>query len=164
MMKRLNRLMAFVALFFPLFASAQDMAVSTTFYKTFVSSANLDYMDQAKASDLLLYSESFAGKDKCRSYKSMRRAGTIMTIVGPVVFVGGVVTLIAGVLRSEDNEDQGLGLAGIGLIGMGSGAVLTGAGIPLMIVGGIKSRQYCGKSSSMIIRSGKNGVGAALVF
>lgn len=156
--------MSFVALFFPLFAGAQDVAVSTTDYKTFVSSANLEYMDRATASDLLLYSGDFAAKDKCKSYTSMKKVGTVLTIVGPVVFAGGVASLIVGVIRSEEDEDQGLGLAGIGLLGMGSGFVLTGAGVPLMIVGRIKSRQYCGKSSSMIIQSGKNGVGAALVF
>lgn len=154
----------FSFLMLPLFLNAQEL-VSVSTYKTFSSSANLDYMDQPTRADLNLTSTYAPEKDKCKTYKGMKVAGLVLTITGPVVFVGGTVLVVIGAINSEDNGDKYAGLAAVGAIGMVTGALMTGAGIPLLIVGNIKSKKYCGgKSSQLNLNTNKNGIGLAFTF
>jgi len=121
---------------------SQDLAQNNE-YKTFASSAHLDYMDQATESDLYLYSGNLMEKDKCRTYTKMKKAGLVMTIVGPIVMVGGVAMMLTGILTSDEELDVNTGLVVGGYVGIVAGALTTAGGIPLLIVGNVKSKQYC---------------------
>ena len=165
-MKNFTKLLLFLAFVLPNITFSQNEVAVATDYKTFASSANLEFTEKATADDLD-FNSYHAVKDKCQTYKSMRTAGLVMTIVGPPVFVGGVILLFSSIFDEDYyDDDAGLGRAGLGLLGMGTGAVLTGAGVPLLIVGGIKSKKYCGAKgkSSMNLGVQKSGVGAALTF
>lgn len=106
-------------------------------------------------------------KDKCRTYTKMKKAGLVMTIVGPIVMVGGVAMMLTGILTSDEELDVNTGLVVGGYVGIVAGALTTAGGIPLLIVGNVKSKQYCNgkkRSSQLNLNSGKNGVGVALAF
>ena len=164
-MKNFTKLFLFMAFTLPALTYGQNEMAHNTNIKTFASSANLSHLDVATKADLDFYNKNFAAKDKCGTYKGMRTAGIVMTIAGPVMFVGGVVLLISGLADDLDSDEDQIGRAGFGLASMATGIIVTGAGVPLMIIGGIKAKKYCpGGRTSMSLGTQKNGVGAALTF
>lgn len=165
-MKRCTTLLLLLGFLIPGTMFSQDLAQNNE-YKTFASSAHLDYMDQATESDLYLYSGNLMEKDKCRTYTKMKKAGLVMTLVGPIVMVGGVAMMLTGILTSDEELDVNTGLVVGGYVGIVAGALTTAGGIPLLIVGNVKSKQYCNgkkRNSQLNLNSGKNGVGVALAF
>lgn len=165
-MKNFTKLMFMMAFILPVLSYGQNELASNTEFKSFSSSVNLEFTEVASAADLDFNTYHLA-KDKCKTYKSMRTAGLIMTIVGPPVFIGGVVLMISTILDDDYYDNgEGLGRAGLGLLGMGTGVVLSGAGVPLLVIGSVKSKKYCNNNvrSSMNLGIQKSGVGAALTF
>ncbi len=147
----------------PLTMNGQDMADNSG-YKTFASSANLDYTDRLAESDLYLYSGNIKIQDRCKKYTNLKEVGTVMTVVGVLSFVVGIIAF-----NNAEAEDSFLFSTqeSLGLLGMGAGIGLTGAGVPIMVVGIVKSNQYCGKDGSaprLILKSSGNGAGLALTF
>ncbi len=165
-MKKLKTLILLLGFLIPFTMYGQEMADNTG-YKTFASSANLGYMDQSMGSDLNLYSGNLMAKDKCASYTKMKKAGLVMTIVGPIVMVGGIAMMVTGLITSDEDLDVNTGLIIGGYAGLVVGGLTTAAGIPLLVIGNSKSKQYCGgkkRNSQLNLNSGKNGVGVALAF
>ena len=101
----------------------------------------------------------------------MKTTGLILTIAGSVVMAGGIALILSVVetenlLGLDDGDDTDLNrlIAGYGCSLMG-GASLS-AGIPLLIIGNIKSNKFCsGKESSYLSAGAQdNGVGMKLTF
>ena len=98
----------------------------------------------------------------------MRTAGMIMTIAGSAIFAGGVALLLVTAWDEVDNnnDDHVEGKVVLGVASIVGGGLTATAGIPLMIIGGVKSKKYCsGKGkTSMNIGTQRNGVGASITF
>lgn len=87
-----------------------------------------------------------APKDKCKAYKRMKTTGLILTIAGSVVMAGGIALILSVVetenlLGLDDGDDTDLNrlIAGYGCSLIG--CVSLSAGIPLLIIGNIKSNK-----------------------
>lgn len=101
---------------------------------------------------------SFLNDDKCARFTKMRKAGTVLVIVGPIGLGVGILSIIMGAI----NDQPGVIYGGGALCTIGS--VALGAGIPLKIIGNKKSRQYCGDSNSSILELNTSGNGIALNY
>ena len=168
-MKNLTKLSLLLAFLLPVISYGQKEMASINDYKTFSSSANLEFTEKGTAADLLINANyKVADKDKCKTYKSMRTAGLIMTIAGSAVFAGGIALLITTAFDEDtyDNDDHVEGKVVLGVASIIGGGLTGTAGIPLMIIGGIKSKKYCSEKdkTSMNIGTQRNGVGASLTF
>jgi hypothetical protein len=73
--------------------------------------------------------------------KGLKSTGKILTFIGAPVFVVGSVCYVAGI-SSYDYSVMGLGY-----LGMIAGAGMTGAGIPLWIIGSKKYKRCNGTAS-----------------
>lgn len=92
-----------------------------------------DTGNQIQLSDLKL------GSDKCAGYKRMRKAGTVFVFVGSGIVLGGTLLFVGSKIDGESDE----ALSKAGRILASVGGVVLAIGIPLKIVGSVKSRQYC---------------------
>jgi hypothetical protein len=102
--------------------------------------------------------------DKCNKYKKMKKTGLILFSVGAPVAVTGIVCMAAGVALSINNyDDSYLPLTAAGAVLFVGGLGMTGAGVPLYIIGNIKSKKYCGGTSFQLQES-KSGLGVAYNF
>jgi hypothetical protein len=114
----------------------------------------------------------YLNPDKCAKFKKMKKAGIVLLIVGGSLFVAGTAAIVVGAARYYDNDlndpfetNDGTGLLIGGSLGMVFGLAGVGAGIPLMIIGGKKSKQYChSSSSSLYLAPGKKGIGLQYRF
>lgn len=86
------------------------------------------------------------GIDKCDAYHRMKIAGIIMSAVGGGLIITG--SIIRGVAYNRNLDgtitynDYNAQMAGGGAM-IGLGVVGVGGGIPLAIIGSIKTRKYC---------------------
>lgn len=98
----------------------------------------------------------------------MNTAGAVMTIFGSIFFVGGTAMLFisAGDNYEDKSGNKIGGLVIAGVSGVVVGGMALGGGIPLMIIGKLKSRKYCsGKESSYLsVGAHDNGLGMTLTF
>lgn len=108
--------------------------------------------------DLFRFNGSFMNDDKCARFTKMRRAGTVLVIVGPIGLGVGLISIIMGSIHDQPGAIYGGGA----LCTVGS--IALGAGIPLKIIGKKKSRQYCGDSNSSILELNTSGNGIALNY
>ena len=172
-MKNSTKLFLFIFFVFPFIAFSQNEISGNIQYKNFSNSANLHFMELPTSPDILLGTNygMKAPKDKCITYKRMKTTGLILTIAGSVVMAGGIALILSVVetenlLGLDDGDDTDLNrlIAGYGCSLMG-GASLS-AGIPLLIIGNIKSNKFCsGKESSYLSAGAQdNGVGMKLTF
>ena len=84
--------------------------------------------------------------DKCASYHKMKIAGIILSAVGGGLIITGAVirgaaynrNLNGDITYNDYNAQMNGGAAMVGL-----GALCAGAGIPLAIIGSVKTRRYC---------------------
>ena len=153
-MKNSMKLFLFIFFVFPFIAFSQNEISGNIQYKNFSNSANLHFMELPTSPDILLGT-----------------TGLILTIAGSVVMAGGIALILSVVetenlLGLDDGDDTDLNrlIAGYGCSLMG-GASLS-AGIPLLIIGNIKSNKFCsGKESSYLSAGAQdNGVGMKLTF
>ena len=84
--------------------------------------------------------------DKCSSYRKMKIAGIVLSAVGGAMILTGSIIRGAAYRSNNDgtisNVDYWRAMDGGGAM-IGIGAVSLGAGIPLAIIGSVKTRRYC---------------------
>jgi hypothetical protein len=112
------------------------------------------------------------GADKCEKYHKMKTAGIIVASVGGGLFITGIALVAIGIHDDVNYINNGSGVYygtnGGPLIGGGAVCIVfgiggIGAGIPLAIIGSVKSHKYCGSGRSYMELSTK-GNGLALNF
>ena len=110
-------------------------------------------------------------RGSCERYRHMKVAGIVLASVGGGALILGAVMVNVGTADAYNNgfhtnSDWGL-IAGGAFFVVGGTACLA-AGIPLAIVGAVKSRKTCGGSNrggaQLILNAGRNGSGLALNF
>jgi hypothetical protein len=123
-----------------------------------------------KSSEAYHYDGEYS-RDKCTSYHHMKIAGIVLASVG-----GGLVLTGSLIMASarQQNYDGNINYYNYNAMMNGGGAMVglgvagLGAGIPLAIIGSVKSHQYCGGNSgyysTLDLHSGPNGSGLALNF
>ena len=164
-MRTIMNMLLVLGVLIPFAMNGQEMA-SNSGYKTFASSVGIEFIDRATDSDLNLYAGKIQYKDKCTAFTKMKKAGTIMTVFGSIALISGFIASNS----DADFQNGGYFLSDadiISFLGFTSGVLLTGAGIPLMIVGIVKSKNYCGSNGStprIILKSEGNSAGLALIF
>jgi hypothetical protein len=109
---------------------------------------------------------------KAEKYKKMQSAGTALTIVGGVLTIVGVIT-VANSSIDETTDSYGYtttdtkGHPVLGAFSILGGGACLGAGIPLMIIGGKKHRQYSDMAESVSLKfnaNPKRGAGITLTY
>lgn len=111
-------------------------------------------------------------EEKFQKFKRMRTAGIVLTSVGAGLVLGGTLLIING---DNDNEyyvtnyynggynyTNGDTKIVVGVVGMLVGALSTGGGITMWIIGSNKMKKYGGGGISVF--PAKNGVGLAYKF
>lgn len=166
MKKALQKLIAFIlALAFlnPMYAEVPTLGYAMKFRNEQRTTASLVMKKTVPVATVMA-----ADPDtKCRRFKTMRNAGIGLLCAGPAAFVSGVALVIIG---SGDAYYNGGGLRTVGIVGGGAvlmvfGILMTGAGIPLTIIGSKKSKQWCNQSTGELKMNVKgNGVGFAYRF
>jgi hypothetical protein len=102
--------------------------------------------------------------DKCHSYQKMKKTGLILFCVGAPVALTGVTCLIVGnAIAINEGDLNSVPLIAAGAVLFVGGLGMTGAGVPLYIIGKIKSKKYCGGTSFQLQES-KSGLGVAYNF
>ena len=168
-MKNNSNPLLFVVFLFPISLFCQKELASSTNYKSYSSSLNNEFSESSTTLVLPINMKlNLVAKDKCRTYKSMNTAGAVMTIFGSIFFVGGTAMLFisAGDNYEDKSGNKIGGLVIAGVSGVVVGGMALGGGIPLMIIGKLKSRKYCsGKESSYLsVGARDNGLGMTLTF
>ena len=72
---------------------------------------------------------------KCKTFSSMKKGGKVLVVVGGSLLLSGII------LTSLNGTTYAMYAAGESMAPVG--AVAVGAGIPLLIIGSKKSKQYC---------------------
>ena len=168
-MKNNSNPLLFVVFLFPISLFCQKELASSTNYKSYSSSLNNEFSESSTTLVLPINMKlNLVAKDKCITYKSMNTAGAVMTIFGSIFFVGGTAMLFisAGDNYEDKSGNKIGGLVIAGVSGVVVGGMALGGGIPLMIIGKLKSRKYCsGKESSYLsVGAHDNGLGMTLTF
>ncbi len=168
-MKNYSNPLLLVVFLFPISLFCQKEIASSTNYNSYSSSLNNEFSESRTTLVLPINMKlSLGAKDKCRTYKSMNTAGAVMTIFGSIFFAGGTAMLfISAGDNYEDNSGNKIGgLVIAGVSGVVVGGMALGGGIPLMIIGKMKSKKYCsGKESSYLsVGTLDNGLGMKLTF
>lgn len=103
-------------------------------------------------------------KDKCGKFQKMKKTGLILLCVGAPVAATGIACMAAGTaIAINEGDFNSVPLTAAGAVLFVGGLGMTGAGIPLYIIGNIKSKRYCGGTSFQIQES-KSGLGMAYNF
>lgn len=104
------------------------------------------------------------GSEKCPKFQKMKKTGLILLCVGAPLAGAGIGLFIAGfaITVNSSNTDVVPMMVGGALSTIG-GLAMTGAGVPLYIIGNAKSKKYCGGTSFQINQS-RNGIGLAYNF
>ncbi|MFN8309309.1 MAG: hypothetical protein U0T73_05050 [Chitinophagales bacterium] len=106
--------------------------------------------------------------EKCVRFKKMKTAGLGLTIGGGAGFLTSVILLAVGSSYSYDSygyysrNNYGAYVAGAILIT--PSILAAGAGVPLLIIGSRKSRQYCGSTANLEFVTRNKSAGIALNF
>ncbi len=83
---------------------------------------------------------------KCNAYRNMKIAGIILSVVGGGLIVSGSIIRGMAYRANGDgtinNYDYNNAMAGGGAM-IGLGVMSLGAGIPLAIIGTVKTHRYC---------------------
>ncbi|MCH5599529.1 hypothetical protein [Niabella ginsengisoli] len=115
-------------------------------------------------------------EEKYRKFKKMRTAGIVLTSVGAGLIIGGSALIAAG-----NNENDGRNFEGdfdddyyyddltdgdskivAGVLGIAFGALSTGGGITMWVIGNNKMKKYGG--GQMSLQPTRNGLGLAYRF
>ena len=84
--------------------------------------------------------------EKCNTYRNMKIAGIVLSAVGGGLIVSGSIIRGMAYRQNTDgtitNYDYNNAMAGGGAM-IGVGVMSLGAGIPLAIIGSIKTHKYC---------------------
>ncbi|MFN8310417.1 MAG: hypothetical protein U0T73_10685 [Chitinophagales bacterium] len=100
---------------------------------------------------------------KCGRYQKMRKTGLVLLCVGAPVCATGIAGMAAGSVLAYNGEYAGVPLMAVGAVFFVGGLGMTGAGVPLYIIGKVKSQKYCG-GTSFELQQNKNGLGLAYKF
>lgn len=100
---------------------------------------------------------------KCGRFQKMRKTGLVLLCVGAPVCATGIAGMVAGTVLSYNGEEAGIPLIVVGSVFCVGGLGMTGAGVPLYIIGKVKSQKYCG-GTSFELQQNKNGLGLAYKF
>jgi hypothetical protein len=131
-------------------------------HSQFASAENLTYMRGGESNS----------SGKCNRFKKMKTAGIVLSAVGGGLLVTGVALVAVGSADvannasgngAVDNSFRDAGMIGGGAACIGFGILSAGAGIPLAVIGSIKSKKYCGAAKESYIISTK-GNSLALSF
>ncbi len=95
-------------------------------------------------------------------YRKMKNTGTVLTVVGGVLFATGLVTLVNSSTNYYSNSTPND--VRNGLYAYIGGAACLGAGIPLWIVGGTKHRKMLAKSEGLSVRINAMPTNRGLTF
>jgi len=96
-------------------------------------------------------------------YRKMKNTGTVLTVVGGVLFATGLVTIINTSTSSYSSPSSSTHIRN-GFYAYIGGAACLGAGIPLMIVGGSKQRKLYAKSQGLSVRINAAPTNRGLTF
>lgn len=116
--------------------------------------------------------ESGGDDGKCGKFKKMKLAGIIAASVGGGLLITGIALEAIAVHNETGAYYNGYTYVGatedVGLVGGGAaciafGLIGVGGGVPLAVIGSVKSRKYCGGGRSYMELSTK-GNGLALNF
>ncbi len=132
-----------------------------------------------KAAPAMTYQGGYS-QGPCTRYHKMKIAGIILASVGGGLFITGAVVTAASAPnyyydRNGYYEPGYDPMRAGGSAMMMLGAISMGVGIPIAIIGGIKSRRYCigrnnedyerrYRSSYLELNSGASGLGVAMKF
>jgi uncharacterized membrane-anchored protein len=94
-------------------------------------------------------------------YRKMKNTGTVLTVVGGILFATGFVTIVNTTTSYSQTSSSDLEYGFYAYVG---GAACLGAGIPLWIVGGNKQRKYAAKSQGLTVRLNANPTQKGLTF
>lgn len=157
-MKKLITLFLAVSSICLQFANAQQATPSSLTGLSTAALLTAGYSAQLKSTADKSFHFSMDGGDKCSKYTMMKKLGLGLTIAGGASLVTGLAVMVAG----EVSYTSELIIAGGVIFGL-VGIPATGAGIPLLIIGSRKSKQYC-YNSTLNLSVDKNGVGMACIF
>jgi hypothetical protein len=152
------------------FIAATSFAQSDLMNATNPQSASLLKINKEQQTTKVAYREYTASD--CSRYHKMKVAGIVLSAVGGGLFITGA-TMVAVDNRNTYLYGEGYygpyhPLRNGGGAMIATGALCMGAGIPLAIIGAVKTRRYCGAAaiprSSLDLHSGMNGTGLALNF
>ncbi len=113
---------------------------------------------------LLLFSMSFvcysqvdpqkmAYVKKSEKYRKMKNTGRVLTVLGGVLFVSGIVTLSkSSIIYNSNGTQSTIGNPGLGALEYLGGVAGLGAGIPLWIIGGHNQKKYDAKLQNLSVR------------
>lgn len=163
-MKAITLLM--IACFFAVTSFAQSEPMTTTNTQT----ASILKINKEQQTTKIAYRE-YTVSD-CSRYHKMKVAGIVLSAVGGGLFITGA-TMVAvdnrnTYLYGESYYGPFHPLRNGGGAMIATGALCVGAGIPLAVIGAVKTRRYCGAAaiprSSLDFHTGSNGTGLALNF
>jgi hypothetical protein len=104
------------------------------------------------------------GSEKCPKFQKLKKTGLILMCVGAPLAGVGIGLIAAGTALTINNEDVNfIPMIAVGYVSTVAGIAMTGAGVPLYIIGNIKSKKYCGGTSFQLNQS-RNGIGLAYNF
>ena len=115
-------------------------------------------------------------EEKYMKFKKMRTAGIVLTGIGAGMIIGGAALIAAGNNENEgrnfninldddyyyDDLSDGDGKIVAGAVGIIFGALSTGGGITMWVIGNNKMKKYGG--GRVMVQPAKNGVGLAYKF
>ena len=166
MKKALQKSIVFIlALAFlnPMYAEVPTLGYAMKFKNEQRTTTSLVMKPAATAATVLM-----ADADtKCRRFKTMRNIGIGLICAGPAAFVTGIALVVVGYSDAYKNGGgyHTVGIVGGGAVLMTFGILMTGAGIPLTIIGSKKSKQWCNQSTGELKMNVKgNGIGFAYRF
>ena len=114
------------------------------------------------------YEDERPAVNKCEAYHRMKIAGIVLSAVGGgMIITGAVLTATANpaYVNGSITYDDYVARTRAGTAVLGVGIAALGAGIPLAIIGSIKTNKYCrGGRATLNLQSGNNGTGLAVVF
>ncbi len=93
---------------------------------------------------------------KAEKYRKMKNTGTVLTVVGGVLFVTGLVTLVNASTSTYSSTQPTSGDIRNGFYAYIGGAAALGSGIPLWIVGANQQGKYEAKAQNLSVRINAN--------
>lgn len=113
--------------------------------------------------------------EACYKYSGMKTTGIVLTSIGGVALATGIGILAASNSGAIHNGNDGGYYRGTTPLRAGGAAAVTiggislGAGIPLIVVGSVKSKRICvydpGHGDAYLeLHTGENGTGLAMKF
>lgn len=121
-------------------------AISKVKLQPYLPSSSMLLMSMGNSKSEAYHYEGEHAIDKCNSYRKMKIAGIILSAVGGGMIVTGAIMRGTAVARNTNgdityNDYWGLMNGGGAMVGLG--VLSAGAGIPLAIIGSVKTRRYC---------------------